>query len=77
MPRKATKDFEGSIKELEMIISDLETGTISLEDSIKKYKQGMELAAYCGSVLKKAEQEVFIYEEKSFKKINGDNEDDA
>lgn len=77
MPRKTTKDFENSIAELETIISELENGTISLEESIKKYKQGMELAAYCSKVLKKAEQEVFIYEEKSFKKLNGDNEDEA
>lgn len=77
MAKKATKDFESAITELEDIITELERGTVSLDDSIKKYKQGIELAARCSEILKKAEQEVYIYEQKSFKKFNEDNENEA
>jgi exodeoxyribonuclease VII small subunit len=75
MPKKKTQDFESSLKELEEIIYALEKDTVSLEESIQYYKKGMDLAAYCSTVLKKAEQEVYIYEEESFKKWSGEDSD--
>lgn len=73
MPKKVQKNFESSIAELEDIVSFLEKGEVSLEDSIKRYKDGMDLAAYCLSVLKKAEQEIYVYEEDHYKKIEGED----
>ncbi len=73
MAKKVQKSFEGAIEELEKIVTDLEEGDISLEDSIKSYKQGIDLAAYCLSILKKAEQEIYVYEEESYKKAEGDD----
>ncbi|MDF2594282.1 MAG: Exonuclease small subunit [Clostridia bacterium] len=73
MPKKVQKNFESSIAELEDIVSFLEKGEVSLEESIKRYKDGMDLAAYCLSVLKKAEQEIYVYEEDHYKKIEGED----
>jgi exodeoxyribonuclease VII small subunit len=52
------KSFEDSMKRLEEIVQTLESGTLSLEETVALYKEGTELSNYCGSVLKKAEQEV-------------------
>ena len=47
----------------------LENGDITLEESIAEYKKGMDLAAYCMEVLKKAEQEIVVYESSHYKKF--------
>lgn len=73
MAKKAQKNFEGALAELEGIVAYLEQGDISLEESIKSYKEGMDLAAYCLSILQKAEQEVYVYEKESYKKIEGEH----
>ena len=53
-----TKSFEDSMKRLEEIVTALEGGSLPLEETLALYRAGKELSAYCGSVLKKAEQEV-------------------
>jgi exodeoxyribonuclease VII small subunit len=73
MAKKSQKTFEGALTELQTIVSHLEQGDISLEESIKDYKEGMDLAAYCLSVLKQAEQEIYVYEKDSYQKIAGED----
>ena len=74
MARKAEKNFEKAITELEESVRRLENGEITLEESIAEYKKGMDLAAYCMEVLKKAEQEIYVYEETHYKKLEeGEN----
>ena len=68
MARKSDKNFEKAITELEESVKRLEDGDITLEESIKEYKKGMDLAAYCMEVLKKAEQEIYVYEASHDKK---------
>lgn len=50
--------FEQALKELEDIVSKLETGQVSLEDSIKLYERGEKLKARCESLLKNAEARI-------------------
>ena len=69
MPRKSEKNFEKAISELEASVKRLEEGELTLEESIKEYKKGMDLAAYCSEVLKKAEQEIYVYEYSHYKKL--------
>ncbi|MBQ1275076.1 MAG: exodeoxyribonuclease VII small subunit [Cellulosilyticum sp.] len=69
MPRKSEKNFEKAITELEASIKRLEDGDVTLEESIAEYKKGMDLAAYCMEVLKKAEQEIYVYESSHYKKF--------
>lgn len=50
--------FEDKIKELESIISELENGNTSLEDSIEKYTKAMKLAKECDEELKSVSDKV-------------------
>ena len=52
------KKFEDKIKELEEIINVLESGEVSLDDSIKKYTEAMKLVKECESELKNIEDKV-------------------
>ena len=52
------KKFEDKIKELEEIINVLESGEVSLDDSIKKYTEAMKLVKECDSELKNIEDKV-------------------
>ncbi|MBU0997666.1 MAG: exodeoxyribonuclease VII small subunit [Firmicutes bacterium] len=52
------KTFEHALEELEKIVKELESGSLSLEDSVKKYHKGTELAAFCSKELKRAEDVV-------------------
>lgn len=50
--------FEDKIKELETIISELESGNTSLEESIDKYTKAMKLAKECDEELKNVEEKI-------------------
>ena len=52
------KKFEDKIKELEEIINVLESGEVSLDESIKKYTKAMQLVQECDSELKDIETKV-------------------
>jgi exodeoxyribonuclease VII small subunit len=54
------KDFEGALKRLEKIVSKLEAGELSLEDSVKLFEEGMEISSFCGKKLDDAERRVEI-----------------
>lgn len=75
MAKKSQKKFETALQELEQVVDQLEKGTITLEESIKMYKEGMDLAAHCLTVLKQAEQEVYLYEQENYKKVQGVDEE--
>ena len=48
--------FEDFLKELNDIISELESWKLSLEESIKKYQRGLELSEYCKKKLEEAKE---------------------
>lgn len=77
MAKKLAKNFEEAIGLLEEAVRTLESGDISLEESIKQYKKGMDLAAFCTDVLKKAEQEILVYEEGQYKKVRMGDSNEA
>lgn len=56
------KDFESALSELESLVEKMESGALSLEDSLTAYKRGMELTAFCQKTLADAEQQVKILE---------------
>lgn len=51
-------DFEKSLEELENLVEQLESGDLSLDDSLKQFKRGVELTRHCQGVLEKAQQTV-------------------
>ncbi len=54
------KSFEEAISQLEQIVSRLEKGDISLEESITNFQQGIELSRYCAAKLDEAEKKISI-----------------
>ncbi|HKJ95141.1 MAG TPA: exodeoxyribonuclease VII small subunit [Gammaproteobacteria bacterium] len=53
-------DFEASLKELEDLVTRLERGDMSLEDSLKSFERGVALTRSCQKALEEAEQKVEI-----------------
>lgn len=47
--------FEEALKKLEAIVTKLEAGEVSLEDSVTLYEEGMKLSKHCSEILEKAE----------------------
>ena len=58
MSEIATMSFEDAMKELESVVSRLESGNASVEDSIKLYERGAALRAHCDARLREAEERV-------------------
>ena len=52
--------FEKSLERLEDLIKRLEGGELSLEDSVKAFEEGVNLAKNCGKKLEQAEKKVEI-----------------
>ena len=48
--------FEDYLKELSDIVKELESGELSLEDAINKYKRGLELSEICKKKLEEAKE---------------------
>lgn len=53
-----TIEFEKSLKRLENIVQELEQGDLQLEQALKKYEEGIELARVCSKTLKEAKLRV-------------------
>ena len=52
------ENFETSLMNLEKIVAELESGKLSLEDSLERYKQGIDLIKNCNDLISSAEKEV-------------------
>ena len=50
--------FEESLKQLENIVSELESGDIPLDDAILKFDEAMNLVKTCDSKLKSAQESI-------------------
>lgn len=50
--------FESALAELETIVKDLESGKVSLEDSITAYERGMALKSHCEAKLRDAQMKI-------------------
>ena len=55
---KTDINFEKALEELEGIVEDLESGDLSLENSLKSFEKGIKLARQCQEQLSKAELQV-------------------
>lgn len=58
MGKKKENNFENSLERLQEISELLESGDVSLEESIKLYEEGILLAKNCYSTLKNAELKI-------------------
>lgn len=50
--------FEQALAKLEQIVSQIEEGKVSLEESIEKYAEGTELIGKCRAILETAEKKI-------------------
>jgi exodeoxyribonuclease VII small subunit len=51
-------DFEKALEELESLVEQLESGELSLDQSLQRFKRGVELTRHCQGVLEQAQQVV-------------------
>lgn len=64
MTVKKSLTFENALGRLEEIVSQLESGEITLDESIKAFEEGKELVRFCLGKLEQAEKKVQKLEEK-------------
>ena len=53
-------NFEESMKKLETIVTELENGNLNLDESVKKFEEGMKMAKQCSNILEEAEKKITI-----------------
>lgn len=54
------KTFEENLKELETIVTELEKGELTLDESISKFERGIEVSKECNAKLENAEKKINI-----------------
>jgi len=52
------KKFEAALEDLELVVEQLETGELSLEDSLEAFEKGVGLVKYCSQKLDEVEKKV-------------------
>jgi exodeoxyribonuclease VII small subunit len=56
----ATKPFEMALEELEQVVEQLESGDLSLEDSLAAFEKGVGLVKYCNEKLSEVEKKIEV-----------------
>lgn len=62
MPKKIS--LEESFEQLDEIIQELQGGDMTLEESFKKYEEGMKLIKNCNDAIDKVEKKLIVLEEE-------------
>ncbi len=58
MAAKEKKKFEEAVKELERVVEQLESGELSLEDSLAAFENGIRLVKLCNQKLTEVERKI-------------------
>ena len=68
------ESFENKMQELEQIVTELETGNLNLDESVKNFEKGMKIAKDCSKMLEETEKKITVLlnddgeiEEENFK----------
>ena len=56
----AKVSFEKALDQLENIVKDMESGNLTLEQSLKKFEEGMKLSKYCTQKLEETEKKISL-----------------
>jgi exodeoxyribonuclease VII small subunit len=62
--------FEKALAELEKLVSQMEGGSLSLEQALASHKRGLELARFCQERLEAAQRQVRVLEGEVLKKLS-------
>ncbi len=65
--RAAAESFETAVSELDELVQKMESGDLSLEQSLAAYKRGAQLVQYCQKTLSGVQKQVKILEAGLFK----------
>ena len=83
MPKKKTTkneieklSFEKSIENLTVIVDKIETGQVSLSESLSQYEKGMELIKHCRKILLDAEKRIEKIADDQQEEPDSDEDDD-
>ncbi|MBQ9658796.1 MAG: exodeoxyribonuclease VII small subunit [Clostridia bacterium] len=68
---KKENNFEESMDKLENIVTELEKGNLNLDETLKKFEEGIKLSKECNEILQDAEKRITILIENA----NGDIEE--
>ena len=71
-PRKKQLDLEKAMGELEEIVEQLESGELTLDNSLQQFEKGVKLSRECQSALTEAEQKVQILIDSELKDMDSD-----
>ena len=66
------KSFEEQMETLEGIVTELEKGELSLDESLSKFEDGMKLAKQCNKILESAEKKITILVNKDSELVEED-----
>ena len=61
-----------ALRVLEKIVSDLESGEMTLDESMKKFEEGMKLSKRCTELLETAEKKITMVLEKNGELVEED-----
>ena len=56
----AQKTFEQSMKQLEQLVQELESGDLPLEKAVKKFEEGIQLTKICARKLDETEKKISL-----------------
>jgi len=59
------KKFEKALEELEQVVTKLEKGNLSLEESLKLFEEGIKLSRFCNNKLEEAERKIEILQKNA------------
>jgi exodeoxyribonuclease VII small subunit len=68
--------FEQSLSELEELVVKLESGDLSLDQSLQNFKRGVELTRHCQTILDDAQQTVELLTQTNSSHAQNDSDDD-
>ena len=72
--KSETASFETQLEALEKIVQGLESGDLTLEESLSQFEKGVVLTKDCQSILNTAEQKVSILTNGSLVEANLNDE---
>jgi len=72
--KKNDPSLESHLSGLEKIVSELENGELSLEESLKKFEEGVKLTKNCQQIIDDAEKRIKIITKEGLKDFKDDLE---
>jgi exodeoxyribonuclease VII small subunit len=65
MAAKKSFPFESTLKKLEAIVEQMESGDLTLEESLRAFEEGIQLTRACQQALTEAQQQINVLIEKN------------